>query len=52
MEVNIYKIYTESFHGSDQLHRILEEAQIIVNDAIAAGQQSEMPFKINIKEKT
>jgi len=37
MEVNIYKIYVEGFRGSDQLHRILEEAQIIVNDAIAAG---------------
>ena len=34
---NIYKIYTESFSGSDHLHRIQEEAQTIVNEAIKAG---------------
>ena len=34
---NIYKIYSESFSGSDHLHRIQEEAQIIVNDAITSG---------------
>jgi phosphoglucomutase len=34
---NIYKIYAESFKGEDHLHRILEEAQSLVNDAIAAG---------------
>jgi phosphoglucomutase len=34
---DIYKIYAESFNGSDHLRRILEEAQIIVNDAIAAA---------------
>jgi phosphoglucomutase len=28
---NIYKIYAESFRGEDHLHRILEEAQVIVN---------------------
>jgi phosphoglucomutase len=33
---NIYKIYAESFHGADHLHRIQEEAQSIVNDAMAA----------------
>ena len=33
---NIYKIYAESFRGADQLRRILEEAQTIVNDALAA----------------
>jgi phosphoglucomutase len=33
---NIYKIYAESFRGEDHLCRILEEAQAIVNDAIAA----------------
>jgi phosphoglucomutase len=32
---DIYKIYAESFQGKDHLHRILEEAQTIVNDAIA-----------------
>jgi phosphoglucomutase len=34
---NIYKIYAESFSGTDHLHSILEEAQAIVNDAIKAG---------------
>jgi len=33
---NIYKIYAESFRGEDHLRRILEEAQTIVSDAIAA----------------
>jgi phosphoglucomutase len=32
---DIYKIYAESFQGKDHLGRILEEAQTIVNDAIA-----------------
>ena len=31
---DIYKIYAESFHGKDHLKRILEEAQIIVNEAL------------------
>ena len=30
---DIYKIYAESFHGTDHLKSILNEAQIIVNDA-------------------
>ena len=34
---NIYKIYAESFQGADHLRRILEEAQTIVSDALAAG---------------
>ena len=34
---DIYKIYAESFRGADHLHRILEEAQAIVNDALAVG---------------
>jgi phosphoglucomutase len=34
---DIYKIYAESFRGADHLHRILEEAQTIVNDALAAA---------------
>ena len=34
---NIYKIYAESFRGEDHLHRILDEAQSIVNDALAAA---------------
>jgi phosphoglucomutase len=33
---NIYKIYAESFRGADHLSRILDEAQTIVNDALAA----------------
>jgi phosphoglucomutase len=33
---NIYKIYAESFRGKDHLSRILEEAQAIVNDTLAA----------------
>ncbi len=36
---NIYKIYGESFRGTDHLQRILEEAQIIVNDAMASKPQ-------------
>ena len=36
---NIYKIYAESFLGADHLGRIQEEAQIIVNDALAASPQ-------------
>ena len=36
---DIYKIYAESFRGADHLRRILEEAQIIVNDALAAAPQ-------------
>jgi phosphoglucomutase len=39
---DIYKIYAESFLGADHLRRILDEAQTIVNDALAtAGQGRE-----------
>jgi phosphoglucomutase len=34
---DIYKIYAESFRGADHLHLILEQAQQIVNDTIAAS---------------
>jgi phosphoglucomutase len=34
---DIYKIYAESFRGADHLHCILEEAQMIVNDTLAAS---------------
>jgi len=34
---NIYKIYAESFRGADHLRRILEEAQTIAGDALAAS---------------
>jgi phosphoglucomutase len=37
---DIYKIYAESFRGADHLRRILEEAQTIVSDALAAPQRS------------
>src|SRR5690242_15638294 len=32
---DIYKIYVESFQGTDHLKRILDEAQTIVSDAVA-----------------
>ncbi|MGZ8940985.1 MAG: alpha-D-glucose phosphate-specific phosphoglucomutase, partial [Limisphaerales bacterium] len=44
---NIYKIYAESFRGEEQLRHILEEAQTIVNKAIAPAAS---PTK-NIEEK-
>ncbi len=34
---DIYKIYAESFLGADHLRRILEEAQAIVSDTLAAA---------------
>ncbi|WP_296443419.1 phosphoglucomutase (alpha-D-glucose-1,6-bisphosphate-dependent) [Rhodoferax sp. UBA5149] len=34
---DIYKIYAESFRGADHLRRVLAEAQVIVNDALAVG---------------
>jgi phosphoglucomutase len=37
---DIYKIYAESFRGADHLRHILEEAQAIVNDALAGGAPS------------
>jgi phosphoglucomutase len=49
---DIYKIYAESFRGADHLRRILEEAQTIVNDALAASlQQPGIAVKTNSKEK-
>ncbi|MBN2474195.1 MAG: alpha-D-glucose phosphate-specific phosphoglucomutase [Pirellulales bacterium] len=33
---SIYKIYAESFRGADHLRRIVEEAQAIVSEALAA----------------
>jgi len=36
---NIYKIYAESFRGADHLHTIMEQAQTIVSDALAASPQ-------------
>jgi phosphoglucomutase len=34
---DIYKIYAESFQGSEHLHRIQDEAQTIVNAALTPG---------------
>ena len=34
---NLYKIYAESFRGEDHLHRVVAEAQSIVQEALAAG---------------
>jgi len=34
---NIYKIYAESFRGAEHLRRILEEAQTLLSDALAAA---------------
>ena len=36
---NIYKIYAESFQGEEHLHRILAEAQTIIDAALAASSQ-------------
>jgi len=36
---DIYKIYAESFRGKDQLDKILAEAQVIVDAALASGAQ-------------
>ena len=36
----IYKIYAESFRGSDHLHRIQEEAREIIRNAIAAARRT------------
>jgi phosphoglucomutase len=38
---DIYKIYGESFRGADHLRLILEEAQTIVSDALAASDAKE-----------
>jgi phosphoglucomutase len=40
---DIYKIYAESFRGRDQLDRILAEAQVIVDAALASGPQVVAP---------
>ncbi len=38
---DIYKIYSESFCGTEHLRQIQDEAQSIVNDALAAGGSAE-----------
>ncbi len=48
----IYKIYAESFRGADHLRRILEEAQTIVNDALAAAAKtSRLESDTKVEEK-
>jgi phosphoglucomutase len=48
----IYKIYAESFLGPDHLHRILAEAQAIVDAALVpAAQRPKIAPEINLKEK-
>jgi phosphoglucomutase len=49
---NIYKIYAESFQGANQLHRILKQAQTIINDALAASPSKPgIPSKPKRKKK-
>jgi phosphoglucomutase len=43
----IYKIYAESFLGPDHLHRILEEAQSIVNDAFKMSPAAQISSEVN-----
>jgi phosphoglucomutase len=38
---DIYKIYAESFRGPDHLRRILEEAQALVSDTLAAPSEKD-----------
>ena len=33
----VYKIYAESLRGEDHLHRIVEEAQALIGNALAAA---------------
>lgn len=41
----IYKIYAESFQGAEHLRHVLDEAQIIVDDALAPAGLSETKVK-------
>jgi phosphoglucomutase len=34
---DIYKLYAESFHGSEHLQRIQSEARALINSALAAA---------------
>jgi len=38
---SIYKISAESFEGADHLRRVLEDAQALVDDALAAAPQTD-----------
>jgi phosphoglucomutase len=35
----VYKIYAESFRGEDHLHRIVDEAQALIGEALAAARK-------------
>jgi phosphoglucomutase len=49
---SIYKIYAESFRGADHLSRILEEAQMIVGEALAMSpQQPGIPSEPKLNDK-
>jgi phosphoglucomutase len=47
----IYEIYAESYRSMDHLVRILEEAQTIVSEALAASPRAKSQFKANVNEK-
>ena len=40
---DIYKIYAESFSGTDHLRRIVDEAQAIVSTALAGSRLEDKP---------
>jgi phosphoglucomutase len=40
---NIYKLYAESFRGENHLRHIIEEAQAMVDDALAGGKRRAAP---------
>jgi phosphoglucomutase len=49
---NNYKIYAESFRGADHLHRIIEEAQTIVNEVLKApSQKPGIPYEPKTRDK-
>jgi phosphoglucomutase len=48
---DIYKIYAESFRGSDHLHRIQEEARAIVDQALAMSPQQSIASQPKQREK-
>jgi phosphoglucomutase len=42
---NIYKIYAESFRGTDHLRRIQEDAQAIVSDILVVKSEKDSDIK-------
>jgi phosphoglucomutase len=49
---DIYKIYAESFRGTNHLRRVLEEAQTIVDDALAAAPRRSGPERKTAAKET